>query len=277
MCKVYESDLTDAQWEMIAPLLSFETGRPAQVDRRAIINAIFYVTHSGCQWRNLPGDFPNWSTVYSCHHRWSWNGTLDKIHDAVRDQARLAAGKTTQPTAGSVDSQSVKVVAKGGPSCLQQRGFDGAKLLTGRKRFVVCDTLGYWMEVLVTPAKVPERAGAEALFWQMSGKEVCQSLDKVWADGGFAGQKWQGQMQEQFGFEIEIIKRSDDAKGFELLPKRWVVERSYGWMNRYRRLSKDYEGHCFLSRSWMLWAMIHKMTNSLHPKPKEHPFRYRCV
>ena len=111
----------------------------------------------------------------------------------------------------------------------------------------------------------------------MSGKEVCQSLDKVWADGGFAGQKWQGQMQEQFGFEIEIIKRSDDAKGFELLPKRWVVERSYGWMNRYRRLSKDYEGHCFLSRSWMLWAMIHKMTNSLHPKPKEHPFRYRCV
>ena len=103
------------------------------------------------------------------------------------------------------------------------------------------------------------------------------SLEKMWADGGFAGKEWQARMQRQFGFEVEIIKRSDDVKGFEVLPKRWVVERSFGWMNWYRRLSKDYEGHCHLSRAWMLWAMIHKMLNALHPKPKSHPFRYRCI
>ncbi len=150
-------------------------------------------------------------------------------------------------------------------------------MLTGRKRFVVCDTLGNWLEVLVLPASVPERAGAEKLFWRLKEQEVAESLEKIWADGGFAGKEWQQRMQKQFGFEIEIIKRSDDVEGFEVLPKRWVVERSFGWMNWYRRLSKDYEGHTHLSRAWMLWAMIHKMINSLHPKPKLHPFRYRCI
>ena len=150
-------------------------------------------------------------------------------------------------------------------------------MLTGRKRFVVCDTLGNWLEVIVVPASVPERAGAEAVFWRLQGQAVCASLEKVWADGGFAGHEWQERMQKQFGFEIEIIKRSDGVKDFEVLPKRWVVERSFGWMNWYRRLSKDYEGHPFLARAWMLWAMIHKMLGSLHPKPKRHPFCYRCA
>ncbi len=149
--------------------------------------------------------------------------------------------------------------------------------MTGRKRFVVCDTLGNWLEVLVLPANVPERQGAEQLFWRMAGQEVCGSLQKVWADGGFAGKEWQHRMQKQFGFEVEIIKRSDEVQGFEVLPKRWVVERSFGWMNWYRRLSKDYEGHCHLSRACLLWAMIHRMLNSLPPKPKRHPFRYHCI
>lgn len=131
--------------------------------------------------------------------------------------------------------------------------------------------------MLVLPASVPERAGAEKLFWHLKEKEVSQSLEKIWADGGFAGQEWQARMQMQFGFEVEIVKRSDGVKGFEVLPKRWVVERSFGWMNWYRRLSKDYEGHTHLSRAWMLWAMIHKMLNSLHPKPKLHPFRYQSI
>ena len=142
---------------------------------------------------------------------------------------------------------------------------------------MVCDTLGHWLEVVVLPASVPERAGAEEAFWRLKGQEVCSSLEKVWADGGFAGKEWEARMKRQFGFEIEVIKRSDDTKGFEVLPKRWVVERSFGWMNWYRRLSKDYEGHTHLSRAWMLWAMTHKMLNSLHPKPKLHPFRYRCI
>lgn len=127
------------------------------------------------------------------------------------------------------------------------------------------------------PASVPERAGAEEVFWHLSGQQVSASLEKMWADGGFEGKEWQERMKQQFGFEVEIIKRSDDVKGFEVLPKRWVVERTFGWMNRYRRLSKDYEGHCFLSRAWFLWAMTHKMLNALHPKPKKHPFRYHCV
>ena len=149
--------------------------------------------------------------------------------------------------------------------------------MTGRKRFVVCDTLGNWLEVAVMPASVPERAGAEETFWRLKGQEVSESLEKVWADGGFAGKEWQARMQKQFGFEVEIVKRSDDVEGFKLLPKRWGIERSFGWMNWYRRLSKDYEGHTFLARAWMLWAMTHKMLNSMHPKQKLLPFRYRCI
>ena len=131
---------------------------------------------------------------------------------------------------------------------------------------MVCDSLGYWIEVVVLPASVPERTGAEAVFWQMAGQAMCASLEVILADGGFEGEAWQERMYQQFGLEVEVIKRSDDAQGFELLPQRWIVERSFGWMNYYRRLSKDYEGHVKLSRSWMLWAMINKMVNTLEPK-----------
>jgi putative transposase len=134
--------------------------------------------------------------------------------------------------------------------------------------------MGHWLEVEVVPASVPERAGAEAVFWRLKGQEVSKSLQKVWGDGGFEGQEWQARMKEQFGFDVEIVKRSDDMQGFKVLPKRWVVERSFGWMNYYRRLSKDYEGHCFFSRAWLLWAMIHKMLNTLHPKPNKPTARY---
>jgi transposase len=160
---------------------------------------------------------------------------------------------------------------------LQQRGYDGAKRLSGRKRFVVCDTLGLWLEVEVVPASVPERQGAEAAFWRLAGQEVCASLEKVWADGGFQGKQWQEKMQQKFGWNIEIVKRSDDMRGFEVLPKRWIVERSFGWMNWYRRLSKDYEGHTKLSRAWMLWAMTDKMLRTLNPKTPLHPFRYQSI
>lgn len=130
---------------------------------------------------------------------------------------------------------------------------------------MVVDTLGYWLEVVVLPASVPERAGAEEVFWQMVGKEMGAKVEEIRADGGFEGEEWQERMYQQFGLEVEVIKRSDEAQGFELLPRRWVVERSFGWMNYYRRLSKDYEGHCHLSRSWLLWAMIDKMLHTLEP------------
>jgi len=127
------------------------------------------------------------------------------------------------------------------------------------------------------PASVPERVGAEEIFWRLKGQEVASLLEKIWADGGFEGKDWQARMQQQFGFEVEIVKRSDDVKGFQLLPKRWVVERSFGWMNRYRRLSKDHEGNCLTARAWMLWAMIHKMLNYMNPKTKLHPFKYNTI
>ncbi|BCM91561.1 hypothetical protein IAD21_03436 [Abditibacteriota bacterium] len=142
---------------------------------------------------------------------------------------------------------------------------------------MLVDTLGCFWEVVVLPAKVGERAGATVLFEHLAGQEVALALQKVWADGGFEGKAWQQQMQEHFGFTVEIIKRSDEAQGFELLPKRWVVERSFGWMNWYRRLSKDYEGHPFLARATLLWAMTHKMLQALKPKPKQHPFTYRSL
>jgi len=147
-----------------------------------------------------------------------------------------------------------------------QRGWDGAKRLSGRKRFVVCDTLGLWLEVVVLPASVPERAGAEEAFWRLAGQEVCASLELIWADGGFEGKAWQQKIEQKFGFCVEIVKRCDGMAGFEVLPKRWIVERSFGWMNYYRRLSKDYEGHTHMSRAWMLWAMTDKMLGTLHPK-----------
>lgn len=139
------------------------------------------------------------------------------------------------------------------------------------------DTLGCFLEVVVVAAKVGERAGATTLFERLAGQEIASTLQKVWADGGFEGKDWQKQMRERFGFVVEIVKRSDGTKGFELLPKRWVVERSFGWMNWYRRLSKDYEGHPFLARATLLWAMTHKMLQSLKPKPKQHPFAYHSL
>lgn len=158
-----------------------------------------------------------------------------------------------------------------------QRGYDGAKCLNGRKRFVLVDTLGCFLEVVVVAAKVAERAGATLLFERLAGQEVALLLQKVWADGGFEGKEWQKQVNERFGFSVEIVKRSDGTKGFELLPKRWVVERSFGWMNWYRRLSKDYEGHPFLARATLLWSMTHKMLQALKPKPKKHPFAYHSL
>lgn len=129
----------------------------------------------------------------------------------------------------------------------------------------MCDTLGLWLEVVVVPASVPERKGAEETFWHLAGQEVCASLERVWADGGFEGQDWQRKIEEKFGFAIEIVKRCDGMEGFEVLPVRWIVERSFGWMNYYRRLSKDYEGHTHISRAWMLWAMNDKMLHTLVP------------
>ena len=131
---------------------------------------------------------------------------------------------------------------------------------------MVVDSLGYWIEVLVLPASVPERAGAKKLFGEMEGQWMSAHLSTIIADAGFEGEAWQEQMYQQFGLEVEIVKRSDEAEGFELLPQRWIVERSFGWMNYYRRLSKDYEGHVRLSRAWMLWAMIDKILHTLEPE-----------
>ena len=142
---------------------------------------------------------------------------------------------------------------------------------------MVCDTLGLWLEVVILPASVPERQGAEETFWQLAGHEVSAWLEKVGADGGFEGKDWQARMQERFGWVVEIVKRHDAVEGFEMLPQRWIVERSFGWMNWYRRLSKDYEGQPRLSRAWLLWAMVDKMLRTLHPKPPLYPLRYHSI
>lgn len=159
-------------------------------------------------------------------------------------------------------------------------GFDGAKLIKGRKRFALVDTQGWLLEVLVLPASVPERAGAAALFEHASdqaNQERCANLELIWADGGFGGQQWEQDMQARFGWRIEIVRRSPHAEGFEVLPRRWVVERTFGWMGRYRRLSKDYEQNPRSSRALILWAMIDKMLERLLPSADYPPFRYRSV
>jgi putative transposase len=147
-----------------------------------------------------------------------------------------------------------------------RRGCDGPKRLSGRKRFVVCDTLGLWLEVVGLPASVPERARAERAFWRLAEQKVCAVLEVVWADAGFERRAGQEKVEALFGFCIEIVKRCGGASGFEVLPKRWIVERSFGWMNFYRCLSKDHKGHTHLSRDWLLWVMTDKMLHTLHPQ-----------
>jgi putative transposase len=258
--RLYDTDLTDAQWEILGPLLPLPPGggRPRTTDLREVLNAILYLLRSGCAWDLLPHDFPPPGTVYGYFSRWRRDGTITRIHEALRPQVRVASEHEPEPSAASLDSQSVKTTEIGGIV-----GFDAGKKVKGHKRHILVDTLGLLSAVVVTAANVQDYHGAQPVL--ESVKDRCPRLKVVWADGIYAKQWLIDWVRTGCGWELQIIKRSDKEKGFKVLPKRWVVERTFGWLGRYRRLSKDYEGSPETSEGRIRMAMIHIMVRRLEP------------
>jgi putative transposase len=255
--QLYPTDLTDSQWVIIQALIppAKPGGRPRSLDVRQVVNAILYVAVGGIQWRMLPREYPKWQSVYSYFRDWKRSGTWKRIHDTLRAKERRRVGRHKHPTGGCLDSQSVKTTAVPGT-----RGFDKGKLVNGRKRHVLVDTLGLLMAVVVTAASVQDRDGAKLLFARLGG--ACKKLRLIWVDGSYRGQllDW---VAERFHFRLRPVLRPEEQKGFAVLPRRWVVERTFAWLNHHRRLSKDYEGTESSSEAMIYIAMIRLMLRRL--------------
>ncbi len=258
----YPTDLSDEQWELLSKLLpcAKSGGRPRSVALRAIMNAIFYIVVAGCAWRMLPRDFPNWKTVYHYFRVWRLDGTWEKIHAHFVRWERVVQGHQAAPSAASLDSQSVKTAT---PAAIAV-GFDGGKRIKGRKRHLMVDTLGLVIMVVVTAANVSDQQGARLIFNRLAAlPERIARLILIWVDGTYEGVDFRRWTMDTYRWIVETIKRCDRAHGFVLLPKRWVVERTWGWLNWSRRLSKDYEVLPETSEAFIYVAMIRLMLKRL--------------
>jgi len=257
--KPYPTDISDEAWEWIAPLLAQGAGpgRPRTVDSREIVNAIFYLDKTGCQWEMLPHDFPDYRHVNYDYLEWTRGGVWDQVLSSVRELARVAAGKAPEPSAAVMDSQSVKTIGHG-----DARGYDAGKQVKGRKRPIVVDTLGLLLLVMVTSASLQDRDGGVQL-----GDEVQQQfarIKKMWADSSYRGELVE-YVQLWCRFVLEIVKRPAEQRGFQVQKKRWIVERTLGWLNPFRRLSKDYENTTTSSESMVKIAHIHVLLRRILP------------
>jgi transposase len=247
----FETDLTDAQWDYLQPMLPNpqKLGRKP-TDRRVVIDAILYLLKGGVSWRLLPKNFPPWKTVYHVFRAWSLDGTWAALNDALRVCLRRSADRHDQPSAAILDSQSVKSDGHGG-----EVGFDAGKKIKGRKRHILVDTLGLLLGVVVTPASCPERDGAQRVLEHVG--DWFTRLRKLWVDGGYSGDNFAQWVRDHWPkLEVEVVKRSDKVSGFAVLPRRWVVERTFGWLMRHRRLVRDYERTEASAQSWIHLAMI---------------------
>jgi putative transposase len=262
MSKVYSSNLTKEQWELIEPLIPVAKtgGRKREVHIWCVLNAIFYILTQGCTWRNLPGDFPAWQTVYTYFRDWQKDGTWVSIHDRLRDWVRVDTERATSPSEAIIDSQSVKSAAMVSKSV----GYDAGKKIKGRKRFITVDTLGLILRVLVTSAKVPERTGGKQVLKRVKnmGTKVSR-LTTVWADGGFSGPSFMMWVMDVCRWIVQVVLRPQQTQGFVVLKKRWIVERTFGWLMGCRRLVRDYELLPETSETFIYLAMIRIMVRRL--------------
>lgn len=262
--KIYPSDLRYAQWLILLPLIPppKRGGRNRQVDMYKVVCAMFYVARSGCSWRMIPKDYPCWQTVYGYFRAWQENGVWEAINDALREAVRTKSQRDAQPSLGIVDAQSVKMSRVAG-----LRGFDRFKMTKGRKRHLLVDTMGLILALYCGPANDQDRKGAYALF-KRAAKKGFSRLEKIIADGGYNSNPLAEWLFELTSWVLELVQRPKDQKGFVVLTRRWVVERTFGWLTGYRRLARDYESTPESAEAMIYIAMIHLMLNRLGKDPQ---------
>ncbi|WP_225840632.1 IS5 family transposase [Streptomyces sp. NK08204] len=255
--------MTDAEWAEVRaslpvpPWLEGRGGRPEGYCHRQMVDAVRYLVAGGITWRAMPADFPAWDRVYAFWRRWRDKGLIGELHDRLRDCLRKAEGRDAEPTAGIVDAQSVKGAASV-PAAT--RGFDGGKKVNGRKRHIVVDTLGLLLAVMVTAASVTDRDAGQTLLARLHQRHW--RITRVWADGGYTG-RLVDVARDILRIALTVVKRSDDTTGFTVLPKRWLVERTFAWLMRSRRLARDYETRTDSAEAMILWSMTMVMSRRL--------------